>query len=336
MEYQGKYEICDLQKVRTYPIATRPSKTHISDLIDLKEILHRPLRYSSPQLDVVASAIVEARRQGKPVIVFSGAHAVKNGLSPIYNDLISRGVITAFASQAAFTIHDFELALVGKTSENVPNALSRGLFGFAEETGKYINQALIYGNKLKLGYGESLGRLLSGEAFPEKVRFLYPELSVVYNAFKYNIPFCVHCAIGTDIYHMSPYFDGEAIGGCSGRDFLIFVKQITKLTDGGVCLLISSAVVGVEVYLKAFSVAANIGSPPKNIVTADFDMRDANIEDAVENREDKPSYYFRDIKSMVVRIPRAFEGKGYYIKGNHKDTLPALYKLIVEKLGKSG
>ncbi len=333
MEYKGKYEICDLSKTKTYPLATRPSEVYLKDLINLNDIVNEPLKYDSEELESLVTSIVEARKNGKPVIVFSGAHAVKNGLSPIYNDLIKRGIITAFGSNGAFTIHDFELALAGKTSESIPNALSKGLFGFAEETGKYINNALIHGNKLKIGYGESIGRLMSGEPFPEKVNFPNREISVPYTAFKHNVPFCVHCAIGTDIYHMSKYFDGEAVGGCSGRDFLIFAHEITKLSKGGVCLLIGSAVVGVEAYLKAFSIAANIGKPPKNLITADFDMREANISDAQNNRKDKPTYYFRDIKSIVVRVPRAFEGKGYYIKGDQRVTLPSLYKLIMQKIG---
>jgi hypothetical protein len=333
MEYKGKYHIVDLGKVKTYSLFTRPSEVSLKNLIDLKQILNNPLMYDSQEIRIVADAIVNAKKNGKPVIVFSGAHAVKNGLSPIYNDLISKQIITAFASNGAFTIHDFELALAGKTSENVPNALEKGLFGFAEETNRYINEALIHGNKLKIGYGESIGRLMAGESFPQHVDFPHKEISVQYNAFINDVPFCAHCAIGDDIYHTTKYFDGEAIGGCSGRDFLIFANEVTKLTDGGVCLLIGSAVIGVEAYLKAFSIAANIGKVPQNIITADFDMREATISDAKMSKKDQPSYYFRDIKSIVVRIPDAFKGKGYYIKGDQNLTLPSLYKLVMEKIG---
>lgn len=333
MNYKGKYQIVDLEKVKTYSLFTRPSEVSLENLIDLDDILNSPLKYNSEELETIANAIVEARKNNKPVIVFSGAHAVKNGLSPIYNDLINRKMITAFASNGAFTIHDFELALAGKTSENVPNALEKGLFGFAEETNRYINNALIHGNKIKVGYGESIGRLMSGEAFPEKVEFPHKEVSVQYNAFVNDVPFCAHCAIGDDIYHTTRYFDGEAIGGCSGRDFLVFVNEVTKLTEGGVCLLIGSAVIGVEAYLKAFSIAANIGKIPNKIITADFDLREANIADAQKSKKDQPTYYFRDIKSIVVRIPNAFNGKGYYVKGDQNLTLPALYKLIMEKIG---
>lgn len=333
MDYKGKYNVVDLDKVKTYSLFERPSEVTLENFIDLKRVLDDPLKYDSQELEIVADAIVDARKNGKPVIVFSGAHAVKNGLSPIYNDLIKRDMITAFASNGAFTIHDFELALAGKTSENVPNALEKGLFGFAEETNRYINEALIHGNKLKIGYGESMGRLISGEPFPKHVDFPHKEISVQYNAFVNDVPFCTHCAIGDDIYHTTKYFDGEAIGGCSGRDFLIFANEVTKLTDGGVCLLIGSAVIGVEAYLKAFSIAANIGKVPNKIITADFDLREANIFDAQKSKKDQPTYYFRDIKSIVVRIPNAFNGRGYYVKGDQNLTLPALYKLIVEKIG---
>ncbi len=332
MDYRGKYQIVDLGKVKTYSLFTRPSEVSLNNLVDLSKILNEPLKYFSQEIDTIATEIVNARKNGKPVIVFSGAHAVKNGLSPIYNDLIKRGMITAFASNGAFTIHDFELALAGKTSENVPNALEKGLFGFAEETNRYINEALIHGNKLKIGYGESMGRLMSGEMFPRYVDFPHKEVSVQYNAFVNDVPFCAHCAIGDDIYHTTRYFDGEAIGGCSGRDFLIFANEVTKLTDGGVCLLVGSAVIGVEAYLKAFSIAANIGKTPNKVITADFDLREANISDAQMSKKDQPTYYFRDIKSIVVRIPNAFNGRGYYIKGDQNLTLPALYKLIMEKI----
>ncbi|MCL5032385.1 MAG: hypothetical protein M1542_03910 [Thermotogae bacterium] len=332
MNYKGKYNIVDLGKVKTYSLFTRPSEVSLDNLIDLNKIVNEPPKYFSQEIDTLVTEIVNARKHGKPVIVFSGAHAVKNGLSPIYNDLIKRGMITAFASNGAFTIHDFELALAGKTSENVPNALEKGLFGFAEETNRYINEALIHGNKLKIGYGESMGRLMSGEIFPQHVDFPHKEISVQYNAFVNDVPFCAHCAIGDDIYHTTRYFDGEAIGGCSGRDFLIFANEVTKLTDGGVCLIIGSAVIGVEAYLKAFSIAANIGKVPNKIITADFDLREANISDAQMSKKDQPTYYFRDIKSIVVRIPNAFNGRGYYIKGDQNLTLPALYKLIMEKI----
>jgi len=331
MRYEGKFEVFDSSSVRTYPLKDRPSEVYISDLIDENKVIDELESYSSVDLEELASKVVEAKSQDKPVIVFSGAHIIKNGMGPLLSSLIKKGIISALGVNGAFTIHDFELAYSGKTSENIPNALSEGLFGFAEETNKYINQALVHGNRLRIGYGEAMGRLISGEPFPEKVKFMYPEASVQYSAYKKDIPLCVHCAVGTDIYHMSAYFDGEALGGCSGRDFLIFANEISKLVNGGVVIVVGSAVIGVEAILKAISMAANVGKPPKGITTASFDMREADLEQTSKNNKSAPSYYFRDIKSIVTRIPEAFGGAGYYIKGDHRETLPAFYRSIVRR-----
>ncbi len=134
--------------------------------------------------------------------------------------------------------------------------------------------------------------------------------------------------IGTDVIDQHASFDGEAKGGCSGRDFLIYVQHVTKLTKGGMVLNIGSAVTGPEVLLKAVSMAANAGTVPSGIITADFDLRKFDPEQMTN--ESAESYYFRDQKSVVTRIPEAFGGNGYYIQGNQKQTLPYFYKKILE------
>ncbi len=331
MRYNGRYKIFDFKKIKRYPLNKRPNKVRIKDLIDLERILKEPLKYDTKELKDVAHAIIDAKKKGYPVIWTSGAHIIKNGMGPIISDLAKEGIIDIVGVNGAFTIHDFELALFGETSENVPNALSTGEFGFAYETGRYLNRAISLGDTLELGYGETLGGLISGELFVgENIDFKYPEYSVIYNLYSLDIPLTVHVAIGDDIHHMHPEFNPQAIGGTSGRDFGIFASYITKLTEGGVCLLTGSAVIMVEVYLKAFSMASNIGKAPKNIITADFDLRPARLEDV---RDDTTyTYYFRDIKSIVTRIPESFNGRGYYIQGNHKDTIPSLYKMIKEMI----
>ncbi len=331
MRYRGRYEVFDFSKIKRYPIRKRPNKVKIKDLLKPDDVLKMPLRYESEDLRDVAKAIVDAKKKGYPVIWASGAHIIKNGMGPLISDLAKEGMVDIVGVNGAFTIHDFELALFGETSEDVPDALRKGEFGFAYETGRYLNRAISVGNELFLGYGETLGRFISGElTIGESVEFLYPEYSVIYNLYKLGIPLTVHVAIGDDIHHMHPEFDPGAIGGASGRDFGIFASYITRLTEGGVCLLTGSAVIMVEVYLKAFSMAANIGKVPHSIVTADFDLRPVNLSHV---RDDTTyTYYFRDIKSLVTRIPESFGGKGYYIKGNHKDTITSLYKLIKEMI----
>jgi hypothetical protein len=197
------------------------------------------------------------------------------------------------------------------------------------------------GNKQKLGFGEALGKMICDEDFRRQVlsrlagensfvNFLHPEVSVLAACYRSDVPFTVHAGIGTDVTDQHPSFDGEAKGGCSGRDFLIFANEVAKFADGGVFLNIASAVTGPEVFLKAVSMAANVGNVPRNIITADFDLRDYSPEQMTD--ESAQSYYFRDQKSVVTRIPQAFSGRGYYVQGDQKQTIPLLYKRILEHL----
>ncbi|MHC4437183.1 MAG: hypothetical protein ACYS3S_07480, partial [Planctomycetota bacterium] len=156
----------------------------------------------------------------------------------------------------------------------------------------------------------------------------HPEVSLLAACYENNVPFTIHVGIGTDVIDQHPSFDGQAKGGCSGRDFLIYTNEIAKLTTGGVVLNIASAVTGPEVLLKAVSIAANTGSIPNGILTADFELRDRDAGDM--NDESSQAYYFRDQKSVVTRIPQAFSGKGFYIKGNQKQTFPLLYKKTIQ------
>jgi hypothetical protein len=205
----------------------------------------------------------------------------------------------------------------------------------------YFNYALSVGDKYKLGCGESLGRTICDEGFRREVldlalrdgsedRFAHPEVSVLVACYEHDVPFTVHAGIGTDVVDQHPSFDGRAKGGCSGRDFLIYTNQIAALTDGGVVLNIGSAVAGPEVLLKAVSIAANTGHVPRNILTADFDLRDYNHE--AMSDESSQGYYSRDLKSVVTRIPQAFSGKGFYIQGDQKHTFPLLYSRIIQAL----
>jgi hypothetical protein len=343
MDYNGKYKIFDLAKIRTYPLSKRANKVTLKDLVRPEDI-HR-LAIELPDktqgdIESVAHAVVSTRETGAPVVLFTGAHMIKNGLGPLLIDLVSRSAVTLVAGNAATAIHDFELALIGQTSENVPDALGKGQFGMAYEFA-YINAAMSLGNEQKLGFGEALGKMICNEHFRRRVlsslgdanlsvNFLHPEVSVLAACYKNDVPFTVHAGIGTDVTDQHPSFDGQAKGGCSGRDFLIFTNEVTKLTNGGVFLNIGSAVTGPEVFLKAISMAANTGHAPRNIITADFDLRDYRAEQMTD--ESSQGYYFRDQKSVVTRIPEAFAGNGYYIQGNQKQTFPLLYKMIIDRL----
>lgn len=343
MDYKGKYKIFDPNKINTYPVSRRTNKVTLKGLVSPADVHRLDTKLSNEirtRLQTIAQAIVSARKAGSPVVLFTGAHLIKNGLSLLLIDLIKHGAVTLVAGNAATAIHDFELALIGQTSENVPNALGKGEFGMAYEFA-YINAAISVGNQQKLGFGEALGKMLCDEDFRQQVlsglegvnlfdNFLHPEVSVLAACYKNDIPFTVHAGIGTDVTDQHPSFDGQAKGGCSSRDFLIFTNEVAALTNGGVFLNIASAVTGPEVFLKAVSMAANTGNVPRNIVTADFDLRDYDPNQMTD--ESSPGYYFRDQKSVVTRIPQAFAGKGYYIQSDQKQTFPLLYKMILDSL----
>jgi hypothetical protein len=347
MEYEGRYQAFDATRIRTYPLCTRSNKVRLNDLVypkdpaayqfDLPEKVQEDIR-------TVAEAIVAARGAGQPVILFTGAHLIKNGLGPLLVELVERGAVTLVAGNGATAIHDFELALIGATSENVPAALDKGQFGMAYEFA-YLNMALSVGNRQKLGYGESLGRMICDETFRRAVlalvakedsipEFRHPEVSVLAACYRQGIPFTVHVGIGTDVIDQHPSFDGQAKGGCSGRDFLLYTHEVTKLTPGGVVLNLGSAVTGPEVLLKAVSMAANVGAVPRGILTADFDLRAHEPRQMTD--ESAPGYYFRDQKSVVTRIPRAFGGRGLYVQGDQTRTFPCLCKQIEQVGNKSG
>jgi len=345
MEYEGRYQAFDATRIRTYPLRTRSNKVKLDDLVFPKDLAGRAFNLPErvqEDIRAVAEAIGAARQAGRPVILFTGAHLIKNGLGPLLVELVERGAVTLVAGNGATAIHDFELALVGETSENVPAGLDKGQFGMAYEFA-YINMALSVGNQQKLGYGESLGRMICDETFrrailalatqPDSIAgFGHPEVSVLAACYRRGIPFTVHVGIGTDVIDQHPSFDGQAKGGCSGRDFLLYTQEVTKLTQGGVVLNIGSAVTGPEVLLKAVSMAANIGRVPRGILTADFDLRVHEPRQMTD--ESAPGYYFRDQKSVVTRIPQAFGGRGLYLQGDQTQTFPFLCKQLVEVLTK--
>jgi hypothetical protein len=288
----------------------------------------------------LAKHIISNRNKGNPILFFTGGHLVKNGLSLLLGELIKKDAFTILAGNGSTSIHDFELGLMGETSEYVPQALEKGEFGMAYEF-NYINAALIIGDKYNLGYGESVGKMICDTSFRKEVEtlldleenaisFSYPELSVQAMCYEHNIPFTVHAGVGTDVIDQHPYFDGRAKGGCSGRDFLIYTNEIAQLENGGVILNVGSAVTGPEVFLKAASMAGNIGQVPDKIITANFDLRAYNPEDFT--KEDRVGYYFRDQKSIVTRVPDAYNGKGYYVGGNQIHTIPVLYKKLMAML----
>ena len=316
------YRSIDLRRVRTYPLPQRGSRVSLENLVHPGDPVPA---FDSPDLLEVARAIASARQAGRPVICNIGAHVVKRGLSPLLIDLMERGVVTHLSSNGAAAIHDFEIALQGGTSEDVQSALENGMFGMAEETGSLMNQAIRAGARDGLGMGEALGRMIAGE----DARFPYHQYSLLYTAYRLRIPYTIHVALGTDIIHQHPAVDFAATGWASGQDFKIFTASVCDL-EGGVFCNFGSAVLGPEVFLKAFSIARNLGHPLRVLTTANFDLYPLGDYRSPVG-DDTLEYYYRPRKNIINR-PVALGGKGYHICGDHRDTLPNLHARVLEHL----
>jgi phosphoheptose isomerase len=254
-----------------------------------------------------------------------GAHVVKRGLSPLLIDLMQCGLITHLASNGAATIHDFEIAMQGSTSEDVASSLETGSFGMAEETGARMNQAIRSGARDGLGMGEALGR-----AIAEGADFRYCQHSLLNAAYRLSIPYTVHVAIGTDIIHQHPAANFAALGWASGQDFKVFTQAVCDL-EGGVFCNFGSAVIGPEVFLKALSIARNLGHALRVFTTTNFDLLDLGDYRKVIG-DDVTDYYYRPRKNIVNR-PVSLGGKGFHICGDHNQTIPNLYQQVLAGLG---
>ncbi len=315
----GKSMTLDFKNIKTYDSHNRHNLVTIENLMVPSKTPHE--NFEDPDFSELVERIKTARANGRPVIWSMGAHVIKNRLSRYIIELIKMGIITHVASNGAGSIHDFELAYLGGTSEDVPTAIEDGSFGMWEQTGAWMNEALKLGAKEGLGYGESLGRYISEN--PEK--FPYREDCVLYQCYVHNIPCSYHIALGTDIIHQHPTCDMAVIGACSGIDFKKMCASVAQL-DGGVFLNFGSAVIGAEVFLKALSIARNLGYPTFNITTANFDLINlGNYRTKIGY--DDPNYYYRPRKNIVNR-PTSQGGKGWHFNGDHQITIPTLYDLI--------
>jgi hypothetical protein len=358
MRYRGSFPLFDNSGIRTYPLRRRDSKVDVTGFVDCEKLRRSDIRLEDPKglglrgkLESLAEAVLDAHSRGYPTILLSGAHSIKNGLSPIWTDLMGRGLITLFATNMAAAIHAFELALTGASSESVDDVIAKGEFGMAFETGVYLNQAIAEGHRRAWGLGESICHLFVDAEFRRCVLdaalegipdrrpyyvpydgFPYAASCVFARAHESGVPVTVHAMIGTDITDQHVNFDGEAKGGTSARDFLIYCEEVGKLTRGGVVLNVGSAVMGPEVLLKAVSMVVNQGRAPKGIVTANFDIRPHVFDEKVRD-EGKYYYYLRDQKTIAHRLPREFGGVGFYIEGDQVETVPAFYQLLMRKLG---
>jgi len=272
----------------------------------------------------IARRIVAAARAGRTVMFCCGAHVLRTGNGPLLIDLMQRGLLTHVALNGAGAIHDFELALIGRTCESVARYVCTGEFGLWEETGR-INEAAIAAARTGIGLGEAVGRMIEEGEFP------FRETSVLAAGVRLGVPVTVHVAIGQDILHEHPNFDPAATGSATYRDFLIFTQSITRLEEGAF-LNIGTAVMGPEVYLKALTMARNVahqrGQVIQHFLTAVFDLPTLGDDTRAEAPRNDPRYYFRPYKTVLVRTV-ADGGTSMYVQGDHRLTVPALYDRVV-------
>lgn len=285
--------------------------------------------YRHPDLEPLAAAIVAARAHDRPVILMMGAHVIKQGMSRFLVDLIERGVLTHIATNGAGIIHDFELARIGGTSEDVAHYIKAGDFGMWQQTGD-LNQIVADGCRRGEGIGEAVGRHIEETGYPNR------DLSLCATGYRCGVPVTSHVNIGADIIHAHPSCDGAAWGGASYTDFLMFTHAVSRL-EGGVFLNVGSAVTGPEVYLKALSMARNAArqrsEPICHFTTAVFDL--VSLPDDFRDGtppKSHPQYYYRPWKTILVRTV-ADGGQSYYFQGDHRETLPALHAAIVQLAG---
>ncbi len=316
----SRYELFDRSRLRLKPLAERIHDLHLEHWLSLGDPTPP---FSHPDLAAVARRIEQARDAGAARILMMGAHVLRAGVNRHIIDLIERGLVDHIAVNGAVAIHDYELARIGATTESVARYVRTGEFGLWTETGE-LNDWTREAADCSLGLGENIGRRILASGFPHR------DLSVFAAAYRHRVPLTVHAGIGYDIIHEHPNCDGAAIGAASYRDFLIFARAVERL-EGGVLLSFGSAVMGPEVYLKALAMARNVahqqGRVIRHFTTAVFDLVPIQGDFRKELPKTDPGYYFRPHKTILVRTV-ADGGESYYFCGEHRATLPALWRLL--------
>ena len=303
----------DTSKIKSYSLKGRESKVRINDFSkphakggSFREFFSSlPDILAAKHLKDVAAAVVQARKDERPVMLGMGAHSIKVGLNPVIIDLMERGIVTSLSLNGAGIIHDFELAFIGQTSEDVDKEILSGAFGMAEETGSMLNEAIASAGKDE-GIGAAVGRMIHAGDFP------YKDKSLLATGHRLGVPVTVHVAIGTDIIHMHPSFDGRATGEAAYRDFLAFCSLVSEL-EGGVYINLGSAVLLPEIFLKAVTLVRNLGQPLRHFTTVNMDF----------------VQHYRP-NTNVVRRPTQGGGKGFAITGHHEIMLPLLAAAVIE------
>jgi hypothetical protein len=310
----------DLSRVKTYPLSGRKSKISADDFArawekgssfeDFLDAL--PGILAGDHIRSVISAIATAFQKEKVVVFGMGAHVIKVGLNPVVIDLMERGIVTAVAMNGAGIIHDTEIAMSGRTSEDVEASIGNGTFGMAQEACAFLSAAVKKAARDSLGLGEAVGSTMIEERLP------LLDKSILAAGVRLGIPVTIHVAIGTDIIHMHPEFDPEKTGGATHRDFRLFASVISALQDG-VYLNVGSAVILPEVFLKAVTLVRNMGHPLENFTTVNMDF----------------IQHYRPMTNVVSR-PTAGGGQGFNLVGHHEIMVPLIAAGVIEKIAAAG
>ena len=324
----SRYQQFDRARLNLRPLAERNHDVHLDFVLPTDADVEP---YEHPDFPTLVDRIAAARRAERPVVVMMGAHVIKQGCSRFICEMLRRGAITHLAMNGACAIHDYELARIGATSEDVARYIQKGEFGLWTDTGG-LNDIVVQGAEEGLGLGEAVGRAIAQSDFPHR------DLSVFATAYEVGVPATVHVGIGFDIIHEHPNFDGAAYGRTSYTDFLIFTSAVEQL-EGGVLLNVGTAVMGPEVYLKALSMARNVaqqeGREIRHFATAVFDLIELDGDFRQQPAKTEQGYYYRPWKTILVRTV-ADGGESFYFRGDHRVTLPTLCREVLRRMEDAG
>jgi hypothetical protein len=313
----GKYKEADLSRLKRLSAAERPTKVSVTEFARPLEpaaaaalLRSLPDQLAAKALREVIARTVAAHRERRPVVLMLGGHVIKVGVSPCFIELLERGVITHVAMNGAAAIHDVEIARLGRTSEDVEANLATGSFGMVDETGTFMNEVAKVAARAGLGLGEAWGRALEDEQSPHR------DVSLLARAWRRSVPATVHVALGTDTIHYDPGCDGGALGETSLRDFRVLAGTLAE-ARGAVVLNVGSAVLMPEVFLKALTVAKNLGASLAGLTTVNFDQ----------------IQHYRPRVNVVERPTRGAGARGYSLTGHHEILMPLFCAGVVDGVG---
>lgn len=313
-----KEALFDRTKLTVRPLAERK---HDLTLEVIRPLQALPVQH--PALNEVAARLQMARQEGSSAILMMGAHVLRSGVQRHLIDLMEKGFISCIAMNGAGLIHDYEMALIGATTESVARYIADGQFGLWAETGR-INDIAARAAAEGLGLGYAAGRTIEAGAFPHR------DISLLAAGYRLNIPVTIHVGIGYDIVHEHPNCNGAAYGASSYIDFLKYTHVMENL-EGGVVMNFGSAIMGPEVYLKALAMVRNVanaeGRHIRRFSTLVCDLVELPEDFHQEAPRTSPGYYYRPWKTMLVRTV-ADGGESFYVRAPHSETIPQLWSAL--------